>query len=520
MGSGRPVIGCELDRALSDVPCEGNVIRVVPRILYVVPEVMMPQGFFKGRNRGMDKVIFSECTLQRTDDRFALSFREKLELCKQIDRLELSSVELQAIQRVKADSLLIKSVCSALKNTTVIVPVQLNAESVKTTWNALKGGRSVRLQVRVPVSSVQMEYLLHMKPKTLISAVERTLQDCMACTDQVEFVAEDATRADPAFLYQLTEAVIRCGVRTLTFQDAAGAVLPEEVTAFFTALREAVPALEQVTLGYAGKNTLSLSDACAIAAIRGGVRLIKGSMIAGDQICLAHVARVLEAKGAEFGVFIRMNTPQLNRIASQMEAICGAAAPAAVLSQRETGDTDTRFTAHDTQDAIQAATVRLGYSLSQEDMDKIWSLFQTIAARKGSVTLHELDALIAAEAMQVPAAYTDVRFMVSTGTLLGAMAHMKIRYHDQELESTSAGDGVIDAAFLAIEQAIGRHFELDDFQIQTIAEGREAMGEALVKLRSDGKLFSGRSVSTDIVGASIMAYISALNKIVYEEEEA
>ena len=80
------------------------------------------------------------------------------------------------------------------------------------------------------------------------------------------------------------------------------------------------------------------------------------------------------------------------------------------------------------------------------------------------------------------------------------------------------GDGPIDAAFHTIEQIIGHHYELDDFQIQSVTEGREAMGEALVKLRSNGKLYSGKGVSTDIIGASIVAYINALNKIVYEEK--
>ena len=85
------------------------------------------------------------------------------------------------------------------------------------------------------------------------------------------------------------------------------------------------------------------------------------------------------------------------------------------------------------------------------------------------------------------------------------------------LEGISIGDGPVDAAFLAIEQIVGHHYELDDFQIQAVTEGREAMGEAVVKLRSEGKLFSGRGISTDIVGASVHAYINALNKIVYEE---
>ena len=87
------------------------------------------------------------------------------------------------------------------------------------------------------------------------------------------------------------------------------------------------------------------------------------------------------------------------------------------------------------------------------------------------------------------------------------------------MEGVYLGDGPIDAAFLAIEQITGRHYELDDFQIQSVTEGRAAMGQTVVKLRSAGKLYSGRGISTDIVGASIQAYLSALNKIVYEEEE-
>ena len=85
------------------------------------------------------------------------------------------------------------------------------------------------------------------------------------------------------------------------------------------------------------------------------------------------------------------------------------------------------------------------------------------------------------------------------------------------MEGVSIGDGPIDAAFLAVEQITGQHYELDDFQIQSVTEGREAMGETLVKLRSNGKLYSGNGLSTDIVGASIRAYINALNKIVFEE---
>ena len=110
--------------------------------------------------------------------------------------------------------------------------------------------------------------------------------------------------------------------------------------------------------------------------------------------------------------------------------------------------------------------------------------------------------------------------MINTGNEIGAMSRMKLKFHDQEIEGLASGDGAIDAAFNSIEQATGRHFELDDFQIRSVTEGREAMGETVVRLRWEGKLYSGRGISTDIVGAGIMAYINAVNKIVYEEEEA
>ena len=108
--------------------------------------------------------------------------------------------------------------------------------------------------------------------------------------------------------------------------------------------------------------------------------------------------------------------------------------------------------------------------------------------------------------------------MVTSGNTISATAHLKMHRQDKILQGVSIGDGPIDAAFLAIEQITGQHYELDDFQLQAVTEGREAMGQTIVKLRSHGKVYSGQGISTDIVGAGIHAYLSALNKIVYEEE--
>ncbi len=139
------------------------------------------------------------------------------------------------------------------------------------------------------------------------------------------------------------------------------------------------------------------------------------------------------------------------------------------------------------------------------------------AAKKHFVGTKELDAIIATAAMQVPSTYKLVNYVTNSGSIITATANILIEKDGQQIRGVGIGDGPIDAAFQAIEQIIGHHYELDDFQIQTVTEGRDAMGSALVKLRSGGRVYSGNGISTDIIGAAIRAYISALNKIFYEE---
>jgi 2-isopropylmalate synthase len=178
------------------------------------------------------------------------------------------------------------------------------------------------------------------------------------------------------------------------------------------------------------------------------------------------------------------------------------------------------LTAHDDLSTVMKMASRLGYDLSEEDGVRVFNAFQVIAAKKEKVGAKELDAIVASAAMQVPPTYTLNSYVVTSGNTISATAHLKLHKHDKVMEGVSIGDGPIDAAFLAIEQITGQHYELDDFQIQAVTEGREAMGQTIVRLRSGGKLYSGRGISTDIVCASIKAYLNALNKIVYEEEEA
>ena len=468
----------------------------------------------------MRKIQISDVTMKQAGAQNALSFKEKIELAKLLDKLGVCVIELEPIVKEKTDSLLVKSIASAVKDSTLALPVALDDRSVSLTWNALKDARHPRLQVCAPVSSVQMEYLFHKKPEAMLSAIRQTLESCRALCADVEFVADDATRSDPAFLQEAVRTAIAAGAGTVTVCDTAGAMLPNEFTAFIRELYAAVPELKDVCLGVSCSDGLSMADSCAIAAVRYGAGEIKAAAYRMDVVSLPNVAKVLRAKGEFYDAACTVNTTVMGRITGQIARMFESSR--SKTSPFDTGvreeDEGLYLTEHDDLPAVMKAAARLGYDLSEEDGAKVYEAFRAIADKKEKVSARELDAIVASAAMQVPPTYTMESDMVTSGNTVSATASLKLLRQGKALAGVSLGDGPIDAAFLAIEQITGHHYELDDFQIQSVTEGREAMGQTVVKLRYEGKVYSGRGISTDIVGASILAYINALNKIVYEED--
>ena len=468
----------------------------------------------------MKQIRISDVTMKQSGTRLSLSFKEKIELAKLLDKLGVSVIELEPIEQTKIDSLRIKSVAAAVKNSIIAVPVALSEESIRQTWNALKEAKSPRLQVCAPVSSVQMEYLFHKKPEAMLCAITQSVSACCSLCDDVEFVADDATRSDPAFLYDALNAAIAAGAKTVTVCDTAGAMLPNEFTAFIRQLYDNVPKLPEVCLGVSCSDGLSMADSCAIAAVRYGAGEIKAAAYRVDAVSLPNVAKVLSAKGEFYNATCAIQTTVVKRITDQIAWMyqTGRSKNSPFDNGVQEDDGGIYLTVHDDLHAVMKVADRLGYELSEEDGAQVYEAFLAIAQKKERVSSRELDAIVASAAMQVPPTYILESYVVNSGNTIAATAHLVLKKQDKILQGVSIGDGPIDAAFLAVEQITGQHYELDDFQIQAVTEGREAMGQTVVKLRSGGKVYSGRGISTDIVGASIHAYINALNKIVYEED--
>ena len=243
-----------------------------------------------------ETIRICDCTLCQGEKSPQLSFRETIELCRLLDKLGIDLIELRPISQKKIDSLLIRSVSQTVKNARIAVPVSFEDDGVDLVWSALKDAREPRLQVSAPVSSVQMEYLSHLKPDALSERIVNTVKKCREVASDVEFIAVDATRADGKFLRSLLKKVIEAGATTVTICDTAGSMLPEETALFLKSLFEDVPELARVTVGYSCSDALNLADACAISAVQCGVREIKAAAFRTDGISMKHIVKILSIK--------------------------------------------------------------------------------------------------------------------------------------------------------------------------------------------------------------------------------
>ena len=466
----------------------------------------------------MRKIVISDATMKQNAEELRLTFKEKIELAKLLDKLGVDFIELDAIKDARIDALLVKSIVAAVDSSRIAIPVALqDSESLERTWNALKGAKQPRLQVVAATSPVQIEYLFHKKPEAMLAAISETVAACRALCPDVEFVAGDATRSEGDYLAKAISTAIEAGATTVTLCDTAGTMLPSEFAAFVRAQYAAVPALREVELGVCCSDDIAMADACAVMAVAEGATQIRAAAHTESEAYTANVVRILTAKADTLDAATGVSATQLGRITAQIARLCqGGKSKSTTPTDEE--NSGVFLTAHDTVEAISAATVRLGYDLSLEDVQKVYAAFKQIADKKEKVSFKELDAIVASSAMQVPATYKLDTYVITSGNTISATAHIKLIKNDTPVEGVYIGDGSIDAAFQAIEKITGCHYELDDFQLQAVTEGREAMGQTIVKLRAGGKVYSGRGISTDIVGAGIQAYLSALNKIVYEEE--
>ena len=444
------------------------------------------------------------------------SFRQKLEAARKLDHLGLEAVETPEIADPEGDMLLMRSLWMTVKRSALCCRTGITRESVAQAWDAVRGAKKPRLAVALPLSSAQLEYFCHLKSPKALALIGELVSAAKALCPDVEFVCEDAVRAERNYVIDAVKAAVDAGAGRITLCDSAGQSLPEEIAALVRDARAA--AGKGTVLAVRPGNELGLAISCAVAALQAGADEVKTSCLDENALSAVQMARLFRARGADLQLESPLDITRVERTAAEIRELLadsGKNTPfdAPVFSR---GGEETLPAGADDA-ALQKAVLALGYDLNEEDAQHV----RDAVAREGkgrALTRAELEAVILSSAQQVPATYRLRSYLINSGTAITATAHVTLEKNGELLSGLCAGDGPIDAAFLAIEQIIGCHYEMDDFQIAAVTQNREAMGDALVKLRCGGRVYAGKGISTDINGAAIRAYLNALNKIAYEEK--
>lgn len=460
----------------------------------------------------MKKINITDITLKKLaqDRQVSLLFREKTAIAMCADKLGVDAVELSSIKNVREDTIIYKTISQTVKDAVVALPVGFTSDGVKDAWECIKEAQKPRLQVELPTSTVQMEYLCHMKADKMLEQIASITKEAKALCPDVEFSALDATRADEDFLIKAVKTAQENGAGIITVCDDAGVSLPSEIAQLVKKVKDAVsiPVYVQIS------DHISMAVASAVEVIKSGADGLKCAMAAKDALITGALSDAIEARKEAIGVETGLENTKIHASVDEMlSKINHEAYEATDVSEKKKILLDSDSTLSD----VSYAANILGYDLSDEDNGKVYKALMQVCEKKDSVGSKELEALIASTAMQAPSTYHLESYSTNCGNLINSMSQITLKRGDELLSGVSTGDGPIDSVFRAIEQSIGFHYELDDFQVQSVTDGKEALGSALVRLRSNGKLYSGNGISTDIVAASIRAYLNALNKIVFEE---
>ncbi len=458
----------------------------------------------------MRKITVSDATLSVVyENELSLTFRERLSIAEKLDLVNVDGIELPLLKNGKENEVICQTLSKTIKNAMVKIPVGVSEESVNQAYQCVKDAIKPCLQVVMPVSTAQMEYFHHLKAPAMLEKIAELVKNASSLCSLVEFCAVDAFRAEEGFIESVAKTAKENGAYAITISDEAGDAFPED----FANVVNKIKAVCDIEVYVKPSDKLRLAPACALEAIKAGANGVKTSSI-GEYLSLSTLADITRAKKYDIDATCDIDVTRAKTILSSIEG-----------SVKEDETTSSTFSnngfisADATMKEVVDTVKSLGYELSDDDNGKVYEEFKRVSAKKEDIEIKELEAIIASTAMQVPSTYHLVNYVVNSGNIIPATANVTLEKDGEKFTGVSTGDGPIDAAFHAIEQVIGHHYELDDFQVHAVTKGREAVGSSIIRLRANGKLYPGNGVSTDIVGACIRAYINALNKIVYEEEQ-
>lgn len=478
-----------------------------------------------------------------------LNLSEKLEIARLLEKLGVDIIEAGFpasspgdFEAVRAVSLDVECGVAALCRCT--------SGDIERGWEALKYSKAPRLHLFLATSDLHMRYKLHMdRGEVLRRAAEAVVLAKSLCND-VEFSCEDASRTDPAFLYQVIETVIKAGATTVNLPDTVGYAMPVEYGRLIRDVYEHVPNIGGAVLSVHCHNDLGLAVANTLIGLQYGARQIETTINGlGERAgnCpMEDVVMAMTTRGVLFGMGNGIRTTRLHRTSQRVARLTGVPVPVnkaivganafahqsgihqhgvlqnpmtyEIMTPQSVGKPESTMVLGKLsgRHAFAERLVEMGYTLPPEDLGAVFEEFKKLADAKKSITDQDLAALVSHRVTDVPDYYRVEAFQIQSGNQMGgkiqAMASITLMHDDEHYTEAATGDGPVDAACNAAMRIVGGEWTLISYDIKAVTGGLDALGEVTVRVKHGDSMHTGRGLSTDVIEASILAYINAINR--------
>ncbi|MER3396639.1 MAG: 2-isopropylmalate synthase [Acidimicrobiia bacterium] len=475
----------------------------------------------------------------------SLNVAEKVEIAEQLARLGVDVIEAGFPVASPGDFESVRAIAQTVKGATIAGLSRTHLEDIDRCWEAIRDADQPRIHVFIATSPIHMEHKLRMTPDQVKEAAVAGVKHAKKYTSDVEFSPEDGTRSDPDFLVDVLRAVVEAGATTLNIPDTVGYAIPSEFASLISYLIEKVDAPQGVVFSTHCHNDLGLATANSLAGVAAGARqvecTINGIGERAGNAALEEIVMAVKVRSDQFGVEVGIATEEIartSRLVSRLtgypvqpnKAVVGRNAFAhesgihqhGVLMNRKTYEiidaekvgrkaAEIVLGKHSGRHAFQDTLEKMGIHLQGDSLNAAFKRFKELADRKSQITQADVEAIVAAELGQLEDTFVLEEFEVRGGTSVDPVARVVLRRNGDRSEAESTGDGMIDAACAAISKAAGVSGQLVAFNVSSVTEGTDALGDVTIQLEVDGRTVTGRGVSTDVVEASARAYLSAVN---------
>jgi 2-isopropylmalate synthase len=501
------------------------------------------------RNRSVDRLVILDTTLRDGEQSpgVALNVEDKLTIAHQLARAGVDIIEAGFPNSSPGDFAAVRAVAEQVEGAVIAGLCRCSTEDVRACADALRPAARARIHVFIGTSPIHRDGQLHLSPEEVRERAVSMTALARSLRDDVEFSPMDASRTEPEFLADVVAGCIEAGATTINLPDTVGYATPDEWRRLIEWMYEQVPRLHDVVLSVHCHNDLGLATANSLVSVVAGARQVEtcvnGIGERAGNAALEEIAVATRMHPQVYGVATGLDHTHLyrtSRLVSQLtgmlvqpnKAVVGANAFAHHSGIHQDGMLKDRRTfeiiePHEVgagsslvlgklsgRHALRERLNQLGYRLDEEDLRRAFGRFKQLADRKRDVTDRDLEAIVADERQSGTELYRLEHLQVSCGTNLRPTATVRMALPGgASREAVAVGDGPVDATYRAIDSLVPVSAELEEFAIQAITEGMDAVGEVSVRVRKNGTLRAGHGADTDIIVAAAKAYVHALNKI-------